>query len=83
MNSYLGLLGCIFIDKSMQNLTLLLGTILMFKQVILNLQEYYEPFKKNSKRFLAHKLNFASHCRRYPETYKEIETRDTHFTAEK
>jgi hypothetical protein len=54
VNSYLGLLGTIFIDKSFYNLTLLLGTILMFKQVILNLREWLEPLKAFKKKFEAH-----------------------------
>jgi len=75
VNCYLGLLAAAFYDRKYKSLTFLLATILIFKQVILNIKEFAEPYIKFPKKFADHKKQFKSHCRKYPENYEALADR--------
>lgn len=58
VNCYLGLFAAAFYDQKYKGLTFLLATILIFKQLILNVKEFSEPYKKFPKKFAEHKKLF-------------------------
>lgn len=63
-------------------LNLLLSTILALKQNYMNYKKYSGPTKKFAAKFADHERVFESHTRRYPDTYRQLETRKIHFEAE-
>lgn len=83
VNSYLGLTFSIIQGGNFKAMNLLLTTILSLKAPYLAWRKFKGPLDKFGPRWKDHTLKFASHCRRYPETYKANDTRLMHFQAER
>jgi len=83
VNCYLGLFAAAFFEQKFSVVTFTLATILIFKQVILNIRENRVNYKIYPKIFKHHESNFTIHCRNYPENYERFIDRRIHFVAEK
>ena len=81
-NSYTGLFANAFYARSFGATAMLLITILIFKQIILNIKEAMEPHQVFPKKFREHKQNFVNHCRKYSDSYDEFKERAVHEEAE-
>ena len=57
-NSYLGMSWAAFIDRKLINVCLLLLSIMMLKQLIMNTKDYCSPIKEWRKKFAAHLRQF-------------------------
>ena len=76
-----------FVDKLFINVNGLLLSVLMLKQIIMNLYDLFTPQCKQPKRFKAHKLHILDHYTKYPEDYgnqsDSLADKQEHYEAEK
>ena len=88
-NSYVGMFSAAFYDMKLSGVNLLLLTVLVLKQLILNLIDLCQPKCKQPKRYNAHKQQIMSHYETYPEEYDTADGIDSvqkkfeHYEAEK
>ena len=88
-NSYLGMSWAAFVDQLLAGVCGLLLSVLMLKQIIMNLIDLYQPKCKQPKRFNAHKMQILDHYAKYPGDYGSGENADSiwdkqeHYEAEK
>ena len=86
-NSYLGMAWAAFIDKLLVNVCGLLLSVLMLKQIIMNLIDLFEPQCKEPKRYKKHKLQIQNHYTRFPDDYStqadNIQDKLEHYEAER
>ena len=84
-NSYLGMAWASFVDQLFANVCGLLLSVLMLKQLILNLIDMCKPKCKEPKRYKAHKLQMLDHFVKYSQDYESadaIEDKEEHYNAE-
>lgn len=86
-NSYLGMGWAAFIDKMLVNVCGLLISVLMLKQIIMNLIDWLQPKCKQPKKLRAFKRRIMVHQanEKYKEDYRahrlELD-KEEHFNAE-
>ena len=78
-----------FVDKMFVNICALLLSVLMLKQIIMNLYDLFNPKCKKPKMFRDHKMTMLNHYEKYAEDYGKhseadsIHDKQEHYEAEK
>ena len=82
-NSYLGMSAAAFYDRKFENVCMLLLTVLMLKQFIMNLIDLIKPGRSFGRKF----RNFEDRINKFfednPEDYQDEQIRRMHKEAER